>query len=96
MYTVSDYREAVTRRDELEFDSPEWNLGTKKIEAMMVVMLSEESTRTWMHAEIIDALYSLNDCGFPRTDTDVQYLLWLLEEFGFQDDAEEIKGWDWL
>lgn len=97
-FEVDYYRAEVSRLQELAIDmeSNEYKAQQKKVEAIQVTMLMQEGTRIFMEGEIIDELACFNDCAMTQDTPEVQYLLWLLETYGFEDDAQEIRGWDWL
>ena len=44
-----------------------------------------------MVSEIVDELYSLNDCGMESTDEAVRFDLWVLESNGYADKANELR-----
>lgn len=97
-FTVRDYRTEICKLSELamDMDSNAYKAQMKKVEAMQVTMLIQPETRPFISAEINDELYNLNDSAVPLDAPEVQHALWLLETYGYEDDAQEIRGWDWL
>lgn len=97
-FTVSEYRQEVLTLSDLAMDmeSNAYKAQEKKIEAMQMAMLMNPGTSYFMEREIIDTLSSLNDCAAPMDAPEVQHSLWLLETCGYENDAQEIREWDWL
>lgn len=93
MYTVNNYREALQRRDGFDMGSAEWNLEQAKAQAIVTAMVA--SGNRYMVKELVDELYSLNDCGFEISDHAVQFDLWILESNGYIKEAKEVKALDW-
>lgn len=97
-FTINEYRNEVSKLGEYatDLEGNAYKTQMKKVEAMQVAMLHNPETRIFISAEIVDELYNLNDCALTLDAPEVQHDLWLLETFGFEDDAQEIRGWDWL
>lgn len=97
-FTIKEYRDEVTILGNLSMDmeANSYKAQQKKVEAVQMAMLMQDDTRHWMAMEIIDELSSLNDCALPKETPEVQHALWMLEISGYEDYAQEIRGWDWL
>lgn len=97
-FTVSEYRQEVLTLSDLAMDmeSNVYMTQQKKVEAMQMAMLMNPETSRFMKGEIIDELASLNDCGMSMDTPEVQHAIWLLEICGYENDAQEIREWDWL
>lgn len=93
MKTMNDYRAALNERDSHDLYSAAWKLGQQKVQ-YVISALMEQGDRA-MAAELIDEVYSLNDCGVPFDDEGVQYDLWVLESNGYEDEAAELRELDW-
>ena len=48
-----------------------------------------------MVGEVVEEVYSLNDCGCSLEDLAIQYDLWLLESNGYIKEAQELRELDW-
>lgn len=93
MYNMNDYREALNERDRQEMDSNEWNLCQSKVKGIVAALVAVGNKM--MVSEVVDEVYSLNDCGCELTDEAVQYDLWLLESNGYTEQAKELRELDW-
>ena len=93
MYNMNDYRNALSERDNYDMDSAEWTLAQQKVNGIVAAMVA--SRNPMMVREVIDEVYSLNDCGVALTDNAVQYDLWLLESNGYRKEAQELRELDW-
>lgn len=89
MYIREDYLKAIEEREECEFFSKEWNFCQQKVQSIATAMVA--AGNTWMVSEIVDELYSLNDCGMESTDEAVRFDLWVLESNGYADKANELR-----
>ena len=76
MYNMNDYRVALGERDSHDMEFSEWKLGQMKVQSIVAVMVANGSRQ--MIAEVMDEVYSLNDCGVPFEDEAIQFDLWLL------------------
>ena len=96
-YSIGEYRDAVSEMERHEFGSEEFKFASMKFRSIMEANLRAggESGKFMMN-EVEGALSNMNDSAIPYSDADVQYLLWLLDETGYGDLANEIRGWDWL
>ena len=89
MYSREDYREALEEREKCDLYSDEWRFCQSKVQSIATAMVA--AGNNWMVNEIIDELYSLNDCGCELTDEAVRFDLWILESNGYEDKAEELR-----
>lgn len=89
MYIREDYLKAIEEREECELFSKEWNFCQQKVQSIATAMVA--AGNTWMVSEIVDELYSLNDCGMESTDEAVRFDLWVLESNGCADKANELR-----
>ena len=48
-----------------------------------------------MVEEVMDEVYSLNECGAEFGDAAVQFDIWLLESNGHEEKAQELRELDW-
>lgn len=97
MYSMNDYRAAISERDGYDMGTPEWNLGQMKVIGIVTAMISSGSTyyAQYMVKEVVDEVYNLNDCGASLEDEGVQFDLWLLESNGYTEKAKELRELDW-
>lgn len=93
MYNVNDYREALQRREDFDFGSEEWNLAQAKVQAIVTAMVA--SGNRYMVQEVVDELYSLNDCGLEISHYAVQFDLWILESNGYIKEAKTVRALGW-
>lgn len=93
MYNMSDYRKALKERGSYDVGSAKWNLEQMKVAAIVSAMVSMKDER--MVAEVVDEVYSLNDCGMELDSNPVQFDLWLLESNGYKKEARELRELDW-
>lgn len=93
MYNVNDYREALQRREDFDFGSKEWNLAQAKVQAIVTAMVA--SGNRYMVQEVVDELYSLNDCGLEISHCAVQFDLWVLESNGYIKEAKTVRALGW-
>ena len=93
MYNVNDYREALQRREDFDFGSKEWNLAQAKVQAIVTAMVA--SGNRYMVQEVVNELYSLNDCGLEIRHSAVQFDLWVLESNGDIKEAKTIRSLGW-
>lgn len=89
MYIREDYLKAMEEREECELFSKEWNFCQRKVQSIATAMVA--AGNTWMVSEIVDELYSLNDCGVEIEDEAVRFDLWVLESNGYADKANELR-----
>ena len=89
MYNREDYREALEEREKCDLHSDEWRFCQAKVQSIATAMVA--AGNTWMVSEIVDELYSLNDCGMESTDEAVRFDLWVLESNGYADKANELR-----
>ena len=68
-----------------------------KVTGIVTALISSGGTyrAIQMMHEIVDELYSLNDCGASLKDEAVQFDLWLLESNGYSEKATELRELDW-
>lgn len=92
-YSMNDYWEAIDERESYDMGSNAWTLGQMKVRSIMSAMVS--CGNRGMINQVMDEVYSLNDCGAEFDDESVQWMLWLLESNGYTDEAEELKGIAW-
>ena len=93
MYNVNDYREALQRREDFDFGSEEWNLAQAKVQAIVTAMVA--SGNRYMVQEVVDELYSLNDCGLEISHNAVEFNLWVLESNGYIKEAKTVRTLGW-
>ena len=93
MYNMNDYRVALQERDNCDVDSTEWTLNQQKVQGIIAAMVA--SGNPMMVREVVDEVYSLNDCGLSLKDNEVQYDIWLLESNGYKREAQELRELDW-
>nr|WP_303038343.1 hypothetical protein [Enterocloster clostridioformis] len=93
MYDMNDYRAALNERDSHDMESSEWKLGQMKVQSIVAVMVANGNCQ--MVEEVMDEVYSLNDCGVEFGDAAVQFDIWLLESNGYEDKAQELRELDW-
>lgn len=94
MYNMNDYRAALRERDSHDMESTEWKLGQMKVQSIMAAMVACGSRQ--MVGEVMEEVYSLNDCGFEFEDVAVQFDIWLLESNGHGEEAQELRELDWV
>lgn len=93
MYNMNDYRAALAERDSHDIGSNEWNLGAQKVGAIVSAMVAMKDAR--MVTEVVNEVYSLNDCGMLFEENPIQFDIWLLESNGYKDEAKELRELDW-
>ena len=92
MYTMNDYRAALNERGN-DMESTAWKLGQMKVHSIVSVMVASGNHQ--MVGEVMDEVYSLNDCGFEFEDEAIQFNIWLLESNGYKEEAQELRDLDW-
>lgn len=93
MYSMNDYREALSGRDSKEINSKAWQFCQTKVIGIVSAMVASGDKA--MVQEVIDEVYSLNDCGSELEDNAVQVDIWLLESNGYIGAAQELRNLDW-
>ncbi len=93
MYNMNDYRAALSERDGYDMGSAAWALAQQKVQSIVSVLVASGNRN--MVQEIVDEVYSLNDCGMAFEDTAIQYDIWLLESNGYTEETEELRELDW-
>lgn len=93
MYSMNDYRQVLQERDSHELNSKEWDFCQMKVNSIIAAMVADRSPQMVM--EVVDGVYSLNDCGVEFDDPSVQWSIWLLESNGFKDRAQYLRELDW-
>ena len=93
MYNMNDYRAALSERDNYDMDSTEWVLAQQKVNGIVSAMVA--SRNPLMVSEVVDEVYSLNDCGLEFDSNAVQFDIWLLESNGYKKEAQELRELDW-
>ena len=93
MYSMKDYRAALDERGSHDMESPAWKLGQMKMQGIVTAMVASGNTQ--MVQEVVDEVYSLNDCGVSFEDEAIQFDLWLLESNGYTEQAQELRELDW-
>lgn len=93
MYSMKDYREALGERDSHDMDSSAWKLGQMKVNSIVTAMVVSGNSQ--MVQEVVDEVYSLNECCSSLEDEAVQFDIWLLESNGFSKQAQELRELDW-
>lgn len=68
-------------------------LAQAKVQAIVTAMVA--SGNRYMVQEVVDELYSLNDCGFEISHCAVQFDLWVLESNGYIKEAKTIRSLGW-
>ena len=64
-----------------------------KMQGIVTAMVASGNTQ--MVQEVVDEVYSLNDCGVSFEDEAIQFDLWLLESNGYTEQAQELRELDW-
>ena len=85
MYNRNDYRAALNERDSHDMESSAWKLGQMKVQSIVAVMVANGDIK--MVDEVMEEVYSLNECGFKLEDAAVQFYIWLLESNGYEEEA---------
>lgn len=93
MYSMKDYRAALAERGNYDMDSVAWKLAQQKVQGIVTAMVASGDTE--MVHEVVDEVYSLNECGFSLDDVAIQFDLWLLESNGYKKKAQELRELDW-
>lgn len=93
MYNMNDYRAALDERDDCEMESSEWNLMQHKVMGIATALVAGGNIQ--MVNEIVDEVYSLNECGASLNSEEVQFDLWVLESNGYEEQIEELKNLNW-
>lgn len=93
MYSMNDYRAALSERDNYDMDSANWRFAQYKVQHIIGSMIERHDQR--MVAEVMDDVFSMNDCGMPFDNEVVQYLIWLLQEAGYKEEAQKLRELDW-
>ena len=82
MYNMNDYRAALAERDSYDMGSAAWELSQLKVASIVTALVVAGNRK--MVAEVIDEVYSLNDCAMEFESKAVQFDLWLLETNGYE------------
>lgn len=93
MYSMEDYRAALDERESHDMESSAWKLGQMKVQGIVTAMVASGNTQ--MVQEVVDEVYSLNDCGVSFEDEAIQFDLLLLESNGYTEQAQELRELDW-
>lgn len=93
MYSMNDYRTALEERDSNDIGSTAWNLGQAKVTAIVAAMVADGNGQ--MIREVVDEVYSLNDCGMEFESENTQFCLWLLESNGYKKEAQDLRELEW-
>lgn len=93
MYSMNDYRAALSERDSYDMDSAKWRFAQHKVQHIAGSLIERHDPR--MVREVMDDVYSMNDCGMPFDNDIVQYLIWLLQDSGYMKEAQELRELDW-
>lgn len=93
MYNMNDYRAALSERDRQDLGSKEWNLCQLKVNGIVAALVAVGNKM--MVAEVVDEVYSLNDCGMEFENEAVQFDIWLLESNGYTEQASKLRKLDW-
>ena len=93
MYSMEDYRAALDERESHDMESSAWKMGQMKVQGIVTAMVASGNTQ--MVQEVVDEVYSLNDCGVSFEDEAIQFDLWLLESNGYTEQAQELRELDW-
>ena len=93
MYNMSDYRAALSERGNYDMDSADWKLAQQKVQSIVAVLVAAGDKA--MVGEVVEEVYSLNDCGCSLEDLAIQYDLCLLESNGYIKEAQELRELDW-
>ena len=93
MYSMNDYRAALSERDSHDMESPAWKLGQTKVQGIVTAMVASKNID--MVHEVVDEVYSLNECGISLDDVAIQFDLWLLKSNGYEKKAQELMELDW-
>lgn len=87
-YTIVDYRNALNERDSHDLETPGWKLGQMKVDSIVEEMMKAGSKE--MAYELVDGIWSLIECGFELQSEEIEKLMDLLKNNGFEDMALEI------
>lgn len=87
------YRSLLSERDKNEFGYPEWDATQKMLWVFIEKAL--EAGEESIADEIVDELYSLNDCGCTLEDKAVKADLEMLEKYGFGSRADKVRELCW-
>lgn len=87
------YRSLLSERDKNEFGYPEWDAAQKMLRVFIEKAL--EAGEESIADEIVDELYSLNDCGCTLEDKAVKADLEMLEKYGFSSRADKVRELCW-
>lgn len=90
---MREYRQALNERNGFDIGSAGWRAAQLKLEQVVERYLQSADRR--MAMEIMDEVYSLNDCGAEYDDEIVQKDISLLMDNGFEEYAEELRELDW-
>ena len=90
---MREYIQALNERDRFDIGSVGWRAAQLKLEQVVEKYLKAGDRR--MAMEILDEVYSLNDCGAEYDDETVQKDINLLMDNGFEEYAEELRELDW-
>lgn len=93
MYSMKDYRAALGERDSHDMKSSAWKLGQMKVHSIVAAMIASGNPQ--MVQEVVDEVYSLNECYSSLDNEVVQFDLWLLESNGYGKRAQELRELDW-
>lgn len=93
MYSMEDYRAALDERGSHDMESSAWKLGQMKVQGIVTAMVASGNIQ--MVQEVVDEVYSLNDCGVSFEDEAIQFDIWLLESNGYTEQAKELRELDW-
>lgn len=93
MYSMEDYRAALDERGSHDMESSAWKLGQMKVQGIVTAMVASGNIQ--MVQEVVDEVYSLNDCGVSFGDEAIQFDIWLLESNGYTEQVKELRELDW-
>lgn len=93
MFSMKDYRQALDERDSHNIGTKEWKLAQMKVQGIVSAMVAVKNED--MVREVMDEVYSLNDCGLEFKNEVIEYDIWLLESNGYKEEADELRALDW-
>lgn len=89
MNALVTYRSLLCERDKNEFGSTEWDAAQKMLSVFIEKAL--EAGEQSIADEIVDELYTLNECECTLEDEAVKEDLALLEKYGFSSRANKVR-----
>lgn len=94
-YTMEDYRDMVGDMHGSAHQSSDYQLAKMNSLSILGMLMHQKETSQEAAWEAGDLIAELFDKGAQWNDPDVQHLVWLLKETGYDFIVYDMMDWDW-